>query len=107
MGDAHRAFSTSIPDHKVDIKLRLIFTRDGMPNAARYGTDRWRFQDSNPFHMLSNDSVDAINKAVPNRTYTCDNFRPNIVVKTLNGLPWDEVGTFWKTLRITSESKHY
>jgi len=71
-------------------ECRLIFNRDGMPNAARYGTDRWRFQDSNPFHLLSTDSVDAINKAVPDRSYTYDNFRPNIVVKTLNELPWDE-----------------
>ena len=65
-----------------------------MPNAARYGTDRWRFQDSNPFHLLSTDSVDAINKAVSDRSYTYDNFRPNIVVKTLNELPWDEVGKY-------------
>ena len=64
-----------------------------MPNAARYGADRWRFQDSNPFHMLSTDSVGAINNSVTDRTYAYDNFRPNIVVKALNGLPWDEVGT--------------
>ena len=69
-----------------------MFTRDGMPNAARYGMNKWRFQDSNPFHMLSIDSVDAINKAVVDRTYTHDNFRPNIVVKALNECPWDEVG---------------
>ena len=63
-----------------------------MPKAARYGMDRWRFQDSYPFNLLSTDSVDAINQAVPDRTYTFDNFRPNIVVKTINDSPWDEVG---------------
>ena len=42
--------------------------------------------------MLSTDSVGAINNSVTDRTYAYDNFRPNIVVKALNGLPWDEVG---------------
>ena len=81
-----------------------------MPNAARYGTDRWRFQDSNPFHLLSTDSVDAINKAVPDRSYTYDNFRPNIVVKTLNELPWDEVGKYREShsrLRIEDRIQKY
>ena len=83
------------------IVSRLMFTRDGMPNAARYGMNKWRFQDSNPFHMLSIDSVDAINKAVVDRTYTHDNFRPNIVVKALNECPWDEVGVRrTRTLRL-------
>lgn len=69
---------------------RLIYTSDGIQNSARYQHDKWRFQDSQPFHLLSTDSVEAINTAVESKNYTYDNFRPNIVVKALNGQPWDE-----------------
>ena len=73
-----------------------------MPNSARYETDQWRFKDIHPFNLLGLDSINAINDAIPNRMYTYDNFRPNILVKALNGFAWDEVHKNWDMNQMIS-----
>ena len=49
------------------------------------------FQDGYPFLTLGEDSLNNINANVADKDYTIRTFRPNIVIKAVNGEPWAEV----------------
>lgn len=65
--------------------------------------DRAAFQDGYPYNILGTDSLEEINRKIPDRNYTWNNFRPNIVVKSDNGEPWAEDD--WKGILQIGEAK--
>merc|ERR1712241_1022480 len=56
--------------------------------------------NASPYHLVTQASVDDLNKRIPNLTepITALNFRPNILVKTLDSTPYQE--DRWKLVNI-------
>ena len=96
-------------------RSRISFKPHGRPCRSYYKTnwrlsgnpiqdlDRANFQDGYPYHILGCDSLDEVNRKIPKRKFTMNNFRPNIVVKAKNGKPWDEDG--WKGILQIGQAK--
>ena len=93
----------------------LSFKPHGRPCRTYYTTnwrltsnpipdlDRAAFQDGYPYNILGTDSLEEINRKIPDRKYTWNNFRPNIVVKSDNGEPWAEDD--WKGILQIGEAR--
>ena len=67
--------------------FRRNWRLDNLPIDA----DLAAFQDGYPFLTLGEDSLKNINDNIPSRNYTLRTFRPNIVIKAVDGQPWAEV----------------
>jgi len=52
--------------------------------------DKTGFSDGYPYLLLSDDSLEDVNRKIPNRNYTHRTFRPNITIKNQNGKAWAE-----------------
>ena len=91
-----------------DHRLRLVHTKGKPDPAKRPIRPKWSlhfgdlkkaqgvsiFSDVTPYMMLSRASVEDIKGRVSGKEMTVERFRPNVLVKTDSGIPYEEDG--WK-----------
>ena len=67
------------------------FRRNWRLSGVPRDFDLAAFQDGYPFLTLGEDSLKDINENIKGKNYTLRTFRPNIVIKSIDNIPWAEV----------------
>ena len=87
---------------KMDVKLSINATGRSLNDNKDEMAKTWRLKDIpkednhvtfaywSPILMLSRQSLADVNRNIKRKNYTMATFRPNMIVSTENGKPWDE-----------------
>uniref|UniRef100_A0A0K0E5J5 MOSC domain-containing protein n=1 Tax=Strongyloides stercoralis TaxID=6248 RepID=A0A0K0E5J5_STRER len=109
-GDEVSDFIKQVLDSSADLRLMYhtesLFKQRHAVVGPKYsntnpslGPHEIRYQDDVPFNILTNESINDLNKRLnQNDLVTVENFRPNILIS--GGKPYDE--DYWKYIKIST-----